>query len=629
MLHALLALATWAFRPDSQWIAYPTRMWAVLGGSTSTGGPFGKMLAHKVAAIGAPRKQPQPPKCPSLARTDPPPRKRASLFGHLQMEGAQSSTTRLAGTKRLASTVGTSAKPPNGDHKMVVSPGPVFESMEAHKKRHRGLGLKQLCLRCQYSKNPGVFCQNALLPTDHGRALTWLEPRPEYLGGAWGLGCRVCAWYHRAGGRLGQPAIGGHQKHTISGRQKQASGGQMKQAIGGCKKQAIGGQAKRATGGPKILKKILKKGTPRQGPRFTKFARFQWSSAKKQKDIAEALKQHSNSQAHKIACAAMLRNQSQLDLGGPNSSGFVLSPAPPMKAPAPLPNAFRGRVPQPKDWLDGFVDTKEHVSFRAQERMTKAKSGRGTENPAPQDPAQEVTAVRGRPLAAARFFDEFLRKRRRKQTMIMAEGIRVRHRKVLRAATFCTLALDEAQGRKLFRFRCDRNQAPWSYTGVLGVFEMGPKSMEEGEQDHAERALTRVDEFITRFCTPIGTLDDRAPACDQELKDHILKIVSTLSADGGPAERRALFLAFERCFVNLKLLIRDSAHAIRIAMKDPLHHDTLFGEVWEELFDKRHAVVPDMQNSGKLKELLLHAQRDGAKPLGLPAGLQPMQTVPN
>jgi hypothetical protein len=153
--------------------------------------------------------------------------------------------------------------------------------------------------------------------------------------------------------------------------------------------------------------------------------------------------------------------------------------------------------------------------------------------------------------------------------------------------------------------------------------------MEEGEDDHAYRSMSRLDEFITRFCTPLQKAANVAPDCDQRLKDHICKIVSTLSADGGAAERRALFLACERIFVNLILLIRDSAHAIRIAMKDPLHHDALFGEVWEELFNKKHAVIPDMQNSGKLKDLLVCAQKAGARPLGLPSNLQPLATVPN
>ena len=49
-------------------------------------------------------------------------------------------------------------------------------------------------------------------------------------------------------------------------------------------------------------------------------------------------------------------------------------------------------------------------------------------------------------------------------------------------------------------------------------------------------------------------------------------------------------------------------------MKDPLHHDKLFGKVWEELFNKKGAVVPNFQHSDKLKALLV-----GAAPLELAA----------
>ena len=80
-------------------------------------------------------------------------------------------------------------------------------------------------------------------------------------------------------------------------------------------------------------------------------------------------------------------------------------------------------------------------------------------------------------------------------------------------------------------------------------------------------------------------------------------------------------------FNDLVQLIRDSAHALRVAMKDPLHHDELFGKVWEQLFDKKKAVVPSFQNSEKLKALLVAAQEQGAKPVGLPSVSQPLAVV--
>jgi hypothetical protein len=78
----------------------------------------------------------------------------------------------------------------------------------------------------------------------------------------------------------------------------------------------------------------------------------------------------------------------------------------------------------------------------------------------------------------------------------------------------------------------------------MGVYKVAATTMEEGEQDHALKSLTRLNEFLTRFCTPLrkkvlGT------QCDQELKDHLLQIIVTVSSDGGAAERRALYIASE------------------------------------------------------------------------------------
>ena len=294
-----------------------------------------------------------------------------------------------------------------------------------------------------------------------------------------------------------------------------------------------------------------------------------------------------------------------------------------------IEKAFKGRVPKAKDWLDAFVDTQNNLSLRKQARLTLGKStipsGEAGMQGQPLE-APRLADQEGRPLAAPRFYSAYLRKTRRKQTKIMAECLRKRHRKVLLEASFCTLALDEAQGRKLVRFRCDLKQKPWRRRGILGVYDCTPKTMGEGEEDHALRAMNGLDAFITRFCTPLrkACLE---PVCDQDLKDHLLKIVVVLSADGGPAERRALYVACERMFPNLLILIRDSAHALRIAMKESLHHDAVFGEIWEELFNKRHAVVPDLQNSEKLKALLVAAQKEGHVILGLPSGHQPLDVV--
>ena len=77
-------------------------------------------------------------------------------------------------------------------------------------------------------------------------------------------------------------------------------------------------------------------------------------------------------------------------------------------------------------------------------------------------------------------------------------------------------------------------------------------------------------------------------------------------------------------FPNVVLIVRDAAHALRIAVKDPLHHDDVFGDVWDSLFNVRHALVPDVMNSQKWQDLLQHIQADLLKIAG---ESQPLQVV--
>ena len=84
-----------------------------------------------------------------------------------------------------------------------------------------------------------------------------------------------------------------------------------------------------------------------------------------------------------------------------------------------------------------------------------------------------------------------------------------------------------------------------------------------------------------------------------ELKEHILKHVRSFAADGGSKERIALLLAVGKLGPNVVIIFRDAAHALHISCKSPLRLDELFGVVWEDSFNKRHALVPDIMNSAK------------------------------
>ena len=99
------------------------------------------------------------------------------------------------------------------------------------------------------------------------------------------------------------------------------------------------------------------------------------------------------------------------------------------------------------------------------------------------------------------------------------------------------------------------------------------------EEDHALIGVRKLGSFLNTFCTPLRRTG-RPSATDLELKEHIRKRTRVFAADGGSKERRALLLAVEHLFPNIAVLLQDAAHALRIAMKNPLHFDDLFGEAW-------------------------------------------------
>ena len=87
-----------------------------------------------------------------------------------------------------------------------------------------------------------------------------------------------------------------------------------------------------------------------------------------------------------------------------------------------------------------------------------------------------------------------------------------------------------------------------------------------------------------------------------------------------------MFLAARDLFPNLLIVIRDPAHAIRIASK-ALHCDDVFGEVWDELFDGRHALCPDLKNSDKWHNLLVAIQEDNVRAVAVPGMPQPLAGI--
>ena len=175
----------------------------------------------------------------------------------------------------------------------------------------------------------------------------------------------------------------------------------------------------------------------------------------------------------------------------------------------------------------------------------------------------------------------------------MAETHREDIRKQLAKATSISLAMDDRKYSKIIRYRCDAPEKPYVRRGVLLVLSLAKSAVGDFEEDHALVAVRKLDSALNKFCTPLPTRHavDGIAETILELKEHIRKTVKIFAVDGASKERRALELATNELFPNVVLLIRDAAHALRIAVKDPLHFDDVFGEVWYEIFDKRQSLI--------------------------------------
>ena len=358
--------------------------------------------------------------------------------------------------------------------------------------------------------------------------------------------------------------------------------------------------------------------------RYSKFAKFNVRPTSRF-HAWYLFEQHERSKSHRVACGL---HRTRPFEGGAAASRVRVDVA---RMPPDLPTEaaasgapscdddaalLQGNVPTAIQWRHAWATVSERVSLR--------KDGR----------------VHDKEHSPAEAQANKIRKRLRKQLVVMAEALRAQIRQDLRRATSISLAIDESKYRKVLRYRIDRPSASrgrhvgasgFNSSGVLGIIDCSKKHPQDFEDDHAVTAVKQMRSFITKFCTPLGrtTPGRRWPqplACDEALRDHILSSVKILAADGGSKERRAVFLAARELFPNLLIVIRDSAHAIRIAIK-ALHLDEVYGAVWKELFDKRHALVPDVMNSKKWENLFVAIQEEHVKAVALPGEPQPLAGI--
>ena len=121
-------------------------------------------------------------------------------------------------------------------------------------------------------------------------------------------------------------------------------------------------------------------------------------------------------------------------------------------------------------------------------------------------------------MQAQRHTDAKTRTRYRQQQRVMAEVLRKKIRQVLWQATAICISIDECKHRKVVCFRADLPSAycaqpgsrwrvgasGFSQVGVLGLLDCSRKEVSDFEEDHAIVAVRKPEEFLTKFCTPLG-----------------------------------------------------------------------------------------------------------------------------
>ena len=167
--------------------------------------------------------------------------------------------------------------------------------------------------------------------------------------------------------------------------------------------------------------------------RFGRWSRFDIRRLVRQEQACTAIQAHASSAIHKKAIAFLAGKLARpLPQVAPCTAEehSALQPVAQVcaavNAPQPIAreDVFRGRVPQVTDWLDAWANSSSAVSFRKQAKIANKR------------------------------MQSTYRTQRIKQVRVMAEVVRDGVRKRLREAASITIAVDEAQARKILRLRC-------------------------------------------------------------------------------------------------------------------------------------------------------------------------------
>lgn len=452
-------------------------------------------------------------------------------------------------------------KPPPTDVATLV--GPAAETDFAHSQRHMqpvdGCGrCAFLRARAQLSAGHGSYKHEV-----HGKTArtTWLTQRPPRLGGAWGIGCIFCAHYaqRRADlqnnidvGTLGSAASSAETSNTTDIGMLGSTGLPRRQCRG------------------------------RQGPTAnTKWARYEINAATQM--AVRGVRQHAETLLHRRAARAYFL---------PDVADTVTS-----DRGVADEQLFRRGVPQVADWLRCWRACQTPVSFHA------ASANGVTEN--------FIQGARDKVATSRKAFAAMIR--------VMGLAIRARKLRVLKDACNIGLALDDRGPYRLISFRCDAElgrdvgmfppgpSAGWA-SGCLAVLRRGgaPSSrrIEDLDDDYSKAMADSVVRAMRRL-----TISPDTGMHDPDLVDALCRKVRVGVTDGATSAQKALRFLAVGPMPNMLCVARDNAHAVSIATKGALLADNTFKEWWDDVFNERHALVPDIKNSEEWSEMLVICQR--------------------
>ena len=248
---------------------------------------------------------------------------------------------------------------------------------------------------------------------------------------------------------------------------------------------------------------------------------------------------------------------------------------------------FKAGVPQVVDWVRGWRAATSDQSFSTFEKVQQT----------------EVFIHGSRVRGAGR-------KALRAMTGVIARVLRRRKRKVLESATKVSLALDDRGDYRLIHFKCDADRPStcdpksWagSVSGCLGVLRRGgnfeQKELRDVDEDYSREMAASVVRAIERLCGGNGAA--ATGICE--------KVVIGVADGGAPAQKCLKFLA-TGAMKNMLWAGRDRAHALRIATAGALTAEDHFRAWWEDVFNKQHALIPDIRNSDEWMSKLILCQK--------------------